>query len=113
MEERRRHQRFYTSIPIRYRVQIPGTHGVCWIGCGVLKNVSHGGVCFISTDTPPLEQDQIRDFFIVPDKRDLAFSKIANIRATSRVVRIDPQQTGTHDLGVALEFLSEPVFNDS
>jgi len=113
MEERRRHQRFDTSIPIRYRVQIPGTPGVCWIGCGVLKNVSHSGVYFISTDTPPLEQDQVRDFIIVSDKRDHVFSKIANIRATSRVVRIDTQQTGTLDLGIALEFLSLPVFSDS
>jgi hypothetical protein len=113
MEERRRQPRFYASIPIRYRVQIPGTPGVCWIGCGVLKNVSHSGVYFISTDTPPLEQDQIRDFTIVPDKGDPKFSKIANIRARSRVVRIDPQQTGAHDLGIALEFLPGPVFSDS
>ena len=113
VEERRRHPRFYTSIPIRYLVKLPGTPGVGWIGCGVLKNVSHSGVYFISTDTPPLEQDQIRDFTIVPDKRDLEFSKIANIKARSRVVRIDPQQTETHDLGIALEFLSVPIFGDS
>lgn len=113
MEERRRHQRFYTSIPIQYCVQLPESPEVCCIGRGVLKNVSHSGVYFISTDISPLKPNQIRDFIILSDKRDLKFSKIANIGARSRVVRIDPPQTGTHDIGIALEFLSRLVISDS
>jgi hypothetical protein len=110
--ERRRHQRFYTSIPIKYLVRIPESPEVCWIGHGVLKNVSFGGVYFRSNDTPPLEQGHIRDFTITSTEELSDFSKITCIRAKGRVVRIEPPQTSDHDIGVALEFLSGPELGD-
>ncbi len=79
---------------------------------GVLKNISHGGLFFISIGDPRLQQDQIRDFTFMPDERDLEFSKIANIAARSRVVRIESQHIGSHVIGIALEFLSKPVLGD-
>ncbi len=113
MEERRRHQRFYTSIPIQYRVQIPETPEVSWRGHGVLKNVSFSGVYFHSSDTPPLEPGHVRDFTIMSAERPLHFSEIAYICAKSRVVRLEPPQTGSPEVGIALEFLSGPVIGDS
>ncbi len=113
MEERRRHQRFYTSIPIQYHVRLPETPEVSWSGHGVLKNVSFSGVYFHSSDTPALEQGQIRDFTIMSAERPFHFSKIAFIRSKSRVVRLDPPQPGSHDFGIALEFLSGPAIGDS
>jgi hypothetical protein len=82
------------------------------MGYGVLKNVSFSGVYFSSANTPPLEQGHIRDFTITSAEKDLDFSKIAYIRAKGRVVRVEAPQTGSHDLGIALEFLSGPVFSD-
>ena len=38
--ERRRHKRFDTSIPIKFRIRLPESPEVFWLHSGVLKNIS-------------------------------------------------------------------------
>lgn len=109
--ERRRHRRFYTSIPIKYHVQLPESPEISWINSGVLKNISYGGVYFRSNDTPPLEPGQIRDFTIKSTEGHLNLPETTFIIAKGRVVRLDPPQAGENDIGVALEFVSA-LFGD-
>ena len=64
--ERRRHRRFDTSIPIKFRIRLPESPEVSWLSSGVLKNISFSGVYFVSHDTLPLEPGQIRNLTITP-----------------------------------------------
>jgi hypothetical protein len=108
--ERRRHRRFDTSIPIKFRIRLPESPEVSWLNSGVLKNISGGGVYFMSNDTLPLEPGQIRDLTITPSGENLGFSNAPLINGTTRVVRIDPPKSGDHDIGVALEILSGTLY---
>jgi PilZ domain len=108
--ERRRHKRFDTSIPIKFRIRLPESPEVFWLNSGVLKNISGGGVYFVSNDTLPLEPGQIRDLTITPSGESLGFPSVPLINGTTRVVRIDPPLSGDHDIGVALEILSGTLF---
>jgi hypothetical protein len=108
--ERRRHRRFDTSIPIKFRIRLPESPEVSWLNSGVLKNISFSGVYFVTHDTLPLEPGQIRDVTITPSGESPGFSSGPLIHATTRVVRIDPPRSGDHDIGVALELLSGTLY---
>jgi hypothetical protein len=108
--ERRRHRRFDTSIPIKFRIRLPESPEVSWLNSGVLKNISFSGVYFVSHDPPPLEAGQIRDFTITPSGESPGFSRPPLINGTARVVRIDPPRSGGHYTGVALELLSGTLY---
>jgi c-di-GMP-binding flagellar brake protein YcgR len=109
--ERRRHRRLNIAIPIKFRIQIPESPEMSWVNSGVLKNISGGGFYFVSNNTPPLEQGQVRNFTITPADERLGFPGATFVDATSRVVRIDSPSPGDHDIGVALEFLSGNLCN--
>jgi hypothetical protein len=109
--ERRRHRRFETSIPIKFRIRLPESPEVSWLSSGVLKNISFSGVYFVSHDNLPLEPGQIRNFTITPSGENFGFSMAPLINGTTRVVRIDPQRSGAHDIGVALELLSGTLYH--
>ena len=108
--ERRRHKRFDTSIPIKFRIRLPESPEVSWLNSGVLKNISGGGVYFVSNGILPLEPGQIRDFTITPSGESTGFSSAPLINGTTRVVRIDTLRSGDHDIGVALELLSGTLY---
>ena len=108
--ERRRHRRFDTSIPIKFRIRLPESPEVSWLNSGVLQNISFSGVYFVSHDTPPLEPGQIRDITITASGESPGFSSGPLIKGTTRVVRIDPPRLGDHDIGVALELLSGTLY---
>ena len=104
--ERRRHNRIYTSIPIKIHVKLHESPEDSWTNFGILKNLSYIGAYFISNDTPPLKQGQIGEFTITPTEEHPNFPGFTFINGTSRVVRIDSPETGDHGIGVALEFVS-------
>lgn len=108
--ERRRHRRYRTSISIEFRIQPSDAPEVSWLNSGVLKNISLGGIYFVSNDTPPLEPGLIRDITITQSGEGF---HAPLIKGTSRVVRIDLPPSGGHNIGVALEFLSGTLFNIS
>ena len=109
--ERRRHNRICTSIPVKIHVKIPESPEVSWTNFGVLKNVSYEGAYFICHDPPALEQGQIREFTITSIEEHSNFPGGTFINGTSRVVRIDSPETGDHEIGVALEFVSAKFFD--
>jgi c-di-GMP-binding flagellar brake protein YcgR len=104
--ERRMNQRFYVGIPITYKVQVPESPENPWTGSGVLENISYGGLYFRSNDTPPLEEEQIRNFTFTFTKKHPTYPETDFIIAKCRVVRIDPQKPDhqDEDVGVALKF---------
>jgi hypothetical protein len=108
--ERRRHRRFETSIPIKFRIRLPESPEVSWSNSGVLKNISFSGVYFVSHDTFPLEPGQIRDLTITRTGESPGFSSAPLINGAARVVRIDPPRSGDRDIGVALELLSGTLY---
>ena len=108
--ERRRHRRFETSIPIKFRIRLPESPEVSWSNSGFLKNISYSGVYFVSHDTLPLEPGQIRDLTITPSGERPGLSSGSLINGMTRVVRIDPPRSGDHDIGVALELLSGTLY---
>jgi hypothetical protein len=108
--ERRRHRRFETSIPINFRIRLPESPEVSWSTSGVLKNISFSGVYLVSHDTLPLEPGEIRDLAITVAGESPGFPRIPLINGASRVVRIDPPQTGNPDIGVAFELLSGNLY---
>ena len=109
--ERRRHRRFDTSIPIKFRIRLPESPEVSWLSSGVLKNISFSGVYIVSHDTLPLEPGQIGNFTITPSGENFGFSSAPLINGTTRVVRIDPPRSGDHYTGVALELLSGTLYH--
>jgi hypothetical protein len=109
--ERRKHNRIWTSIPVKIQVQPPESPGGSWITFGVLENISYGGAYFTSKDKLSLEQGQIKSFIITPAKENPDFPGITLIQGTGRVVRLDTLQTGCNDTGVAIEFISANFFD--
>ena len=110
--ERRRHQRFYFSVPVKYRIQEPEFPEVSWTNFGVLKNISYGGIYFCSQDTPPLEPGHIRDFTFTSNAAQPQAPETTFIMAKGRVIRIEPPKPGYRDIGVALEFISVKFIGD-
>jgi hypothetical protein len=109
--ERRKHQRISTSIPIKVLVSLPGSPEVLSICFGVLHDISFGGVYFRSTDGISLEQGQILDFTITGREERLSSPCPVFMAGTGRVVRIDPQEAGCRDTGVAIELIASRFFD--
>jgi hypothetical protein len=109
--ERRRHQRFQTSIPIMVQVLSSDFKTFPWINQGTVKNISYGGVYFTCHNISEfLKKDQIRECIIrslleKPDSPPLFSGRI-------RVVHIDRLEPGSHDIGVAFEFMSGKFSGD-
>jgi hypothetical protein len=103
--ERRRHQRFQTSIPIVVQAQASDFKTFPWINQGNVKNISYGGIYFTChLISPFLRRDQIRQCIITsllekPNSPPLFSGRI-------RVVRLDRLESGSHDSGVAFEFIA-------
>jgi hypothetical protein len=104
--EWRRIKRFFVGIPMTYKVNIPESLEIPWMGSGVVKNVSLIGLYFRSNDTPPLEEGQIRDFTFTSTKEHPNYPETDFIITKVRVIRIDPRGPGQQDIGVAIEFVS-------
>ncbi len=107
--ERRRHQRFQTSIPIMVQAQASDFKAFPWINQATVENVSYGGVYFTCNNIPPsLRKNQIRECIITsllekPNSAPLFIGRI-------RVVRIEHLKSGSHDTGIAFEFISGKFF---
>lgn len=109
--ERRRHNRICTAIPVEIQFKKPESPEVPWTTFGVLKNLSNEGAYFICHDPPSLEPGQTREVTITPIEEHPNFPGGTFIHGKSRVVRLDSLETGNHEIGVALEFISAKFFD--
>ncbi len=106
--ERREHIRFYFSLPMEFQVRIPETDE-SWESRAVLKNISQGGLYFECESLPQLKRGNIGEFTFVttPPKYSIINSPI---KAQALIKRIEPRVAGTSNFGVAVQFLSAPLF---
>jgi hypothetical protein len=101
--ERRKYPRLDVDLPMAYLIHPPDS-GKSSAGMGVLKNISQGGMFFKCPPPAPIDDGDIRDFTIdtIPIMRH-----ISSLEALGKVVRIEPLEENSFDLGIAVQFLSD------
>lgn len=108
MIERRAHTRIYISLPMEYQVQLEEAAD-SWASKATLKNISHGGLYFECEKLPQLKRGIIGEFTFntIPPKYSFINSPI---KAQGEVKRIELGVAGSANVGVAVQFLSGPLF---
>ncbi|MFZ0050404.1 MAG: PAS domain-containing protein [Desulfobaccales bacterium] len=107
--ERRIFPRIYKSLRFEYQVQLQGSED-SFSNRAIMKNISMGGMYFMSETAPILQPDNIADFIFKfqPDQAKPFTTHI--IRAKGKVKRIEQPTKKSPNFGIALEFLARPVF---
>ena len=106
--ERRLFPRVYKSLQFEYQAKLQGSED-SFSNQAVMKNISIGGL-HMSETAPVLQLDDIADF-IFKFQPDQANPLIPHkIKAKAKVKRIEQPTKESPLFGVALEFLSGPVF---
>ena len=107
--ERRLFPRVYKSFRFEYQARLQGSEDF-FSNLAVMKDISLGGLYFMSETAPILQPDDIADF-IFKFQPDQANPLIPHkIKARGKVKRIEQPTKESPNFGVALEFLSGPVF---
>jgi len=106
--ERRLFPRIYKSLRFEYQAQLQGS-GDSFSSRAVMKDISMGGL-HMSEAAPILQLDDVADFIFKfqPDQWNPLIPY--KIEARGKVKRIEQPTKKSPDFGVALEFLSGPVF---
>jgi c-di-GMP-binding flagellar brake protein YcgR len=108
MIERRTHTRIYISLPMEYQVQFEDAED-SWASKATLKNISQGGLYFECENLPQLKRGSIAEFTFntIPARYSFINSPI---KAEAEVKRIETHVAGTSNFGVAVQFMSGPLF---
>ncbi len=107
--ERRLFPRINASLQLEYQAILPGSE-VSFARPAVMKDLSMGGVYFISETAPLLQPDDIADFIFEFQPGQANPLIPLKIEAKGKVKRIVHPANGSSAFGIALEFLSGPVF---
>jgi PilZ domain-containing protein len=106
--ERRLFPRVYKSLQLEYQAQLQGSEDT-FSNRAIMKDISLGGL-YMSETAPVLQPDDIA-YFIFKLHPDQAKPPIPRkIKAKGKVKRIEQPTEESSDFGVALEFLSGPIF---
>jgi hypothetical protein len=106
--ERRQHIRFYFSLPMEFQVQLADSDE-SWESRAILKNISQGGLYFECETAPQLKRGSVAEFTFTTEPPKYSFIN-SPIKAQAVVKRIEPRVAGTANFGVAVQFLSGPLF---
>ena len=106
--ERRQHIRFYFSLPMEFQVQVSDSED-SWESRAVLKNISQGGLYFECETAPQLKRGSVAEFTFTTEPPKYSFIN-SPIKAQAVVKRIEPRVAGSDNFGVAVQFLSGPLF---
>lgn len=106
--ERRQHIRFYFSLPMEFQVQVSDSEE-SWESRAVLKNISQGGLYFECETAPQLKRGSVAEFTFTTEPPKYSFIN-SPIKAQAMVKRIEPRVAGSDNFGVAVQFLSGPLF---
>jgi hypothetical protein len=106
--ERRLFPRYYKSLEFEYQAQLHGSEN-SFSSRAVMTDISFGGL-HMSETAPILQPDDIADFIFKfqPDQAKRFTPHI--IRAKGKVKRIEQPTKESPNFGIALEFLSGPLF---
>lgn len=108
MMERRQHIRFYFSLPMEFQVNVPDSDE-SWESRAVLKNISQGGLYFECETAPQLKRGNVAEFTFVTTPAKYSFIN-SPIKAQAVVKRIEPRVAGSSNFGVAVQFVTSPLF---
>jgi c-di-GMP-binding flagellar brake protein YcgR len=107
--ERRQHIRFYFSLPMEFQVQVSDSEE-SWESRAVLKNISQGGLYFeCEGAAPQLKRGSVAEFTFTTEPPKYSFIN-SPIKAQAVVKRIEPRVAGSDNFGIAVQFLSGPLF---
>ena len=106
--ERRQHIRFYFSLPMEFQVQVSDSED-SWESRAVLKNISQGGLYFECETAPQLKRGSVAEFTFTTEPPKYSFIN-SPIKAQAVVKRIEPRVAGSGNFGVAVQFISGPLF---
>jgi hypothetical protein len=106
--ERRQHIRFYFSLPMEFQVQLSDSDD-SWESRAVLKNISQGGLYFECETAPQLKRGSVAEFTFTTEPPKYSFIN-SPIKAQAVVKRIEPKVAGSDNFGIAVQFLSGPLF---
>jgi hypothetical protein len=107
--DRREFPRVYQPLAFEYQARVHGSDESI-SSRAFMINMSISGLYFLSETPPILKNDDIADFvfkFAAGRSSDLVPTEI---RATGQVKRIEPPNEESPHFGVAVEFLTGPVF---
>jgi PilZ domain-containing protein len=107
--ERRLFPRVYKSFQFEYEARLQGSKKFI-SNLAVMNDISLGGMYFMSAKAPMLQPDDIGDFIFrfMPEQAKSPIPR--KIKAKGKVKRIKQPTKKSPNFGVALEFLSGPVF---
>jgi PilZ domain-containing protein len=107
--ERRLFPRVYKSFRFEYQAQFQSSKKF-FSDLAVMKDISMGGLYFMTETAPMLQSDDIADFIFrfMPEHAKPLIPRM--IKATGKVKRIEQPAKESSDFGIALEFISGPVF---
>ena len=106
--EQRQHIRFYFALPMEFQVQVSDSEE-SWESRAVLKNISQGGLYFECETAPQLKRGHVAEFTFTTEPPKYSFIN-SPIKAQAVVKRIEPRVAGSDHFGVAVQFLSGPLF---
>jgi hypothetical protein len=106
--ERRQHIRFYFSLPMEFQVQVSDSEE-SWESPAVLKNISQGGLYFECETDPKVKRGNVAEFTFTTEPPKYSFIN-SPIKAQAVVKRIEPKVAGSDHFGVAVQFISDPLF---
>jgi c-di-GMP-binding flagellar brake protein YcgR len=106
--ERRQFPRVYRSLQFEYQAKLQGSKD-SFSNRAVMQDISMGGL-HMSEAAPRLQPDDIADFIFKfhPDQANPLIPY--KIKAKGKVKRIEQPTKESPNFGIALEFLSGPVF---
>jgi hypothetical protein len=106
--ERRLFPRVYKSLQLEYQAQLQGSED-SFSNRAVMKDISLGGL-HMSETAPVLQPDDIADFIFKFQPEHAKPFTPHIIKAKGKVKRLEQSTKESSDWGIALEFLSGPVF---
>ncbi len=102
--EKRRFPRLDVNLPVSYHVQFQGPPDKSVCGKGFLANISLGGMFFKMPPPLSFTHGSIGDFTIEMGYTARLIG--SRLKASARVVRIEPPKQNQPEYGVAVQFLS-------
>ena len=106
--EKRQEIRLHFSLPMEFQAQLSDSEE-SWESRAVLKNISPDGLYFECEIAPQVKWGSVAEFTFITEPPTCGFIN-SPIKVHAVVQRIDPPAAGSVNFGVAVQFLSGPLF---
>lgn len=105
-QEKRQVGRVKIYEPLTCHVHVPKSQGL-WVNQGIIRDVCLNGIYFMCDSQPPLDKNDINNLTF-----DISYNGHINyqLKIHALVVRTENKQPDCSHYGVALKFLSDPIY---